>query len=389
MLRPANHKRKILHLRTISGLGGGPEKTLLASAQFLHDDFDVRLAYLRPAGDQQYNMPQRAEEAGATLIDIPESGPLDPRSLLKLYREIKAFGPDLLHPHDYKTNALSVVLGRLFGIPVVTTLHGFVTLGGRLDLYYRIDRWAIARMHHAIAVSGDLYEHLVELNVPDDKRTLIENGIDLELYQRKESPYAAKIRLGFDPDVPVIGAVGRLYPEKGFENLIKAVARIVASGQQCHLVIIGEGEHRAVLEQQVGEYQLDAHVTLVGHQDQDSLIAWYQAMDLFVLSSLREGLPNVLLEAMALQVPVVATSVGGVPALISDEADGLLVEPDSDEQLAGAIQRMLTDAPLRTRLAAGGHAVIEQRYCFRRRMERIVEVYDRILSQNSKAGTSR
>src|SRR5438045_2138598 len=146
----------MLHLRTVSGHGGGPEKTLLASPKFLADQYDVRLLYIRPAVDPDYDMPQRASNLGLELIDIPERGPLDPRTWWRAARAVREFQPDLLHAHDYKTNLLSLALGWRFGIPVVTTLHGYVTRGPRLNLYYRLDRHLLRRIDHCIAVSHDL-----------------------------------------------------------------------------------------------------------------------------------------------------------------------------------------------------------------------------------------
>src|SRR5262249_41949557 len=134
--RVTARKRGVLHLRTVSGRGGGPEKTLLNSPRFLDDRYDVRLAYIRPAYDPAYDLPARAKVMGVHLTDIPERGPADPRAVWRLARAIMSFQPEILHAHDYKTNFLGLLLGRCFGIRTITTLHGYVTRGGRLELYY-------------------------------------------------------------------------------------------------------------------------------------------------------------------------------------------------------------------------------------------------------------
>ena len=200
--------RRILHMRIINGKGGGPEKTLLSTPKHLGPDYEVRLAYLRPRHDADYDMAERARESGVTLIDIPESGPLDPRSLMRLSREIRLFRPHVLHAHDYKTDLLAVMFSRWSKAPAVTTLHGFVTMGGRLNLYYRVDRWALRRMHHSIAVSPDLYDFLGQIGVSKDRMTLVENGIDTQVYRRLRDRRQCKRELGFDVDRPLVGAVG-------------------------------------------------------------------------------------------------------------------------------------------------------------------------------------
>jgi glycosyltransferase involved in cell wall biosynthesis len=369
--------RRILHLRTVTGKGGGPEKTLLATPKHLGSDYEVRLAYLRPSRDPCYDMPDRAREFGATLVDIPESGPADPRSLLRLVAEMKHFRPHVLHAHDYKTNVLSLLLGYWFGTPVVTTLHGYVTLGGKLNWYYRIDRWALRRMHHLIAVSPDLYDFLGGLGIPAACRSLVENGIDTELYRRSLDPRECKERFGLDRERILVGAVGRLQPEKGFHVLIESAASLLDQGLDFDLAIAGDGPERTTLQALIQTRGYAGRIRLLGHCSRT--IELYQAMDVFVLSSLREGLPNVLLEAMALQVPVVATTVGGVPRLVQHEVSGLRVPCGEPEALAAAMKTLLGDAALRLKLAAAGRRTIEEQFSFAQRMRRIRGIYDHVL----------
>jgi glycosyltransferase involved in cell wall biosynthesis len=370
---------RVLHLRTVTGHGGGPEKTLLNSPRFIDPEYDLRLAYVRPAGDRKYDLPERAARLGVRLIDVPERGPVDPRTLWRLAAEVRRFRPNILHPHDYKTNALAVLLARMFRVKLVTTLHGYVTIGGRLDWYYRIDRWAIRRMDHVIVVSDDLLDVVRDIGVPDERVTLIENAIDAGEYRRRGPPSAAKARLGVPSGRFVIGAVGRLAPEKGFDTLIQAVARLVRDGWDTELWIAGDGEERENLARLAAELDLGERVRLLGHRS--DLIDLYQAFDVFVLSSLREGLPNVVLEALATEVPVVATNVAGVPRLIENGQNGFVVRSGTPEELSAAISLLLGDEPLRLRFAKAGRQTIEQRYNFRVRMEKVKRVYDAVLGR--------
>ncbi len=143
--------------------------------------------------------------------------------------------------------------------------------------------------------------------------------------------------MGLRPDRLLIGAAGRLSAEKGFDLLIRAVHPLLQGGLDVDLVIVGEGDERPRLEALIAELGLADRVQLLGYRS--DLPDWYEAMDVFALSSLREGLPNVLLEAMALETPVVATRIAGVPRLVRHEENGLLVEPGSVEALAGALGR--------------------------------------------------
>jgi glycosyltransferase involved in cell wall biosynthesis len=373
--------RKVLHLRTVVGRGGGPEKTILNSPRFLADEYRMRLAYLRPEGDPEYDMPARAARIGAALVDIPERGPIDPRAIRHLAREIRDFRPDILHAHDYKTNLLAVLLGPRYGARVVTTVHGYVVRSGRLSAYYLADRWSLRRMDHVIAVSEDLDALLQRWGIDRSRRTLVQNAIDTEAYARREPIPAAKSRLGLRPGGLVVGAVGRLSPEKGFDLLIRSLARLVSDGFDVELMIAGEGGERPRLEGLVRELGLDGRVRLLGHRT--DVTELYQAMDVYVLSSLREGLPNVLLEAMAMGVPVVATRIAGVPRLVADEVSGLLVDPGSPDGLAAGMSRLLSDPEARARLGQSGRRTVEESFSFRVRMEKIRAIYDQVLGRGA------
>ncbi len=333
--------KKVLHLRTISGKGGGPEKTILNSPRYLSDRFDVRVAYLRPEGDPQYDMPERARALGVDLFDIPERGPVDRRALKQLAHVIREFKPDILHAHDYKTNLLAIYHRRSSHAAAVTTMHGYVTRSAKLQLYYALDRWALRRMDHVIAVSRDLERQARRMGVGESRCSFVANGIDVEQYVPKEDRLALRRSLELPVDKPLIGAVGRLSAEKGFVYLIKALRLVVTEGIDAHLAIVGEGEQRAELAGLSSRLRLSDRVHLLGHRS--DLVDVYSCFDVFALSSLREGLPNVLLEAMAMGLPVVATRTGSVTDVIEDGVNGLLVDPGDEESLAAALARLLSE----------------------------------------------
>jgi glycosyltransferase involved in cell wall biosynthesis len=378
--RQSQCKPRVLHLRVVSGQGGGPEKTLLNSPRFLDDCYRLRLAYIRPERDPAYDMPARAAAKGVELADIPERSGVDVRTVWRLARAIAAFRPHLLHAHDYKTNLLGLMLGRCFRIPVLTTLHGYVTRGGRLELYYLFDRLSLPRMDHVVCVSDDLDRHARVTRVPRRRRSLIENAIDTDEYIRRTELAVAKRREGFLQGQLVVGAVGRLSPEKGFDILIRATHQLGQAGADVQLVIAGEGSARPQLEALIDQLGMHDRVRLVGHRTDPRDL--YEAMDVFVLSSHREGLPNVVLEAMAIGVPVVATRVAGIPRLISDGVNGTLVTPGSVEELTTGLARLLGEPDARARLAAEGRRTVVENYGFMARMQRIRTLYDELLRKN-------
>ena len=369
----------ILDARVVTGSGGGPDKTLLNSPRFLEPlGYRMLCAYLHPPGDPGFeSIRANAERYRAPLISIPDRGPWDWRVVTELLALCRREKVSVWHGHDYKTNALGLLLKLFRPMRLVTTVHGWVQQTARTPIYYKIDRKCLPRYERVICVSDDLVEACVKDGVPAKNLVLIENAIDAEDYRRKRSVSEAKAALGFKPERFLIGAVGRLSAEKGFDLLIQSVNELAREGEDVQLVIVGEGGERKTLERLVAALGLQDRVSLSGWQT--DVRGYFEAMDIFALSSHREGLPNVLLEAMALEVPVVATRVNGVPRLVQDGRNGFLVEPGRVEALTTALTGLIHNADLRDLFRTAGRRTVEGRYSFPARILKLKQIYDELL----------
>ena len=400
----------LLHTRVVSGTGGGPEKTILNSPRFLIPyGYDCLCAYMYPPGDSGFQtIQQRAAQAGSPLWGIEDRGMTDwsvVRKLAALCRERKV---DIWHGHDYKSNAIGLLLRRFHRMKLVTTVHGWVFQTARTPFYYAVDRFCIKRYDKVICVSTDLYDKCLEFGVAKSKLVLIENAIDTEEF----TPYG---RDGFpdgDADegsapanpglanpaatnpaatnpaaanpAPAnpgqggaafrIGAVGRLAPEKGFAPLIQTVVELKRLYPQIQLTIFGDGPQRGELERLVRELGADSFVRLPGFASDLKKI--YSEMDLFVLNSVREGLPNVCLEAMATGTPMISTAVAGVPRLAEDGKDALLIPLNDPTALKAALVRLIESPELRVRLAIEARKTVVEKFSFAHRMEKMRAVYE-------------
>jgi glycosyltransferase involved in cell wall biosynthesis len=183
----------------------------------------------------------------------------------------------------------------------------------------------------------------------------------------------------------VIGAVGRLSQEKGFDIMVKAVDALLKRGFDVELRIVGEGDQQDALKQLIVSLAREDRIRLLGYQAET--IPFYASIDVFALSSLREGLPNVLLEAMALEVPVVATRIAGIPRLIKHEENGLLIDAGSITELTEALSILLGDSERRKQLGLAGRSTVEREHSFALRMQRIREIYDDLLGRNPNPHT--
>ncbi|MFO0852314.1 MAG: glycosyltransferase [Gemmataceae bacterium] len=377
--RPPAAPPVVFDTRVVTGSGGGPDKTILNSPRFLNQvGYKMLCGYLHPPGDPGYaDIVKKAERYNAPLVSIPDRGPWDWRVVTELLAVCRREKVTIYHGHDYKTNALGLLLHQFYPMRLVTTLHGWVKHTNRTPLYYRIDQLCLPRYEKVICVSEDLFEAALAAGVPASRCVLLENGIDAEEYRRRKSIEAAKAALGLPADGLLVGAVGRLSPEKAFDALIRSVRALLDRGVDVRLVVVGEGDDQPRLEGLAKELGVSDRVLLPGWQS--DVRAYFEAMDVFALSSLREGLPNVLLEAMALEVPSVATRIAGIPRLIQDGRNGLLIDPGDQAALDRSLYALLTNPGMRELFRSAARRTIETRYSFPIRMQRLKRIYDELL----------
>jgi glycosyltransferase involved in cell wall biosynthesis len=369
----------VLDTRVVSGSGGGPDKTILNSPRFFAaEGYRMLCAYMHHPEDPGFeHLRRKANAWQAPLHSIADRGPLDWRAATQLLRLCRRERVAIWHGHDYKSNAIGLLLRPFYAMRLVTTVHGWVKHMRRTPIYYGIDRLCLPLYERVICVSEDLKERCLACGVPEERCVLIENGIDTQDFFRPQGTGEAKRRLGIPPERLVVGAVGRLSAEKGFDVLIQSVDRLLAAGLDLELLIAGEGDQAGHLRDLITMLGRGDRIRLLGYCSDP--VGLYQAMDVFALSSLREGLPNVLLESMAMGVPVVATRIAGVPRLVRDRENGLLVEAGSADALTSALALLLSDPGLRARLGQEGRRTVEAGYSFRTRIKRIRAIYDELL----------
>ena len=279
-------------------------------------------------------------------------------------------GADLAHTHVYHGDFVGYWAARRCGIPVVTTVHG--STGGDLKnrLYEYLDRRLLRRFDAVMCVSPQLHDRIIEAGCPRNKVHFIPNGhLPVAHISRNE----ARSVLRLSETGSVIGWIGRLSHEKGPDLVIDALGRL--ERDYTAAVLIGDGPCRPALEEQISGLA-GASITLAGvRRDAARLLP---AFDALVISSRTEGLPMVLLEAMAAEVPVVSFAVGGIPTVL-DEKTGWLVGPGDVGGLATAIATALTNRGDALARAAAAKCLIHERFGIERWMEQIDEVYSAVL----------
>lgn len=372
---------RVLELRSVRGTGGGPEKTILQGARRADPtQFAVTVCYIRDGRDDVYAIDQRAKALGVDYVEIPEKHSFDVSvwpALRKLVRERRF---DIVHAHEHKTDLLALMLGRFERVIPLATAHGWVGHSSKEKFYYAVDKRLLARFPFVIAVSGDIRNVLVQHGAPADRVEVVLNAIDPTQFRRDPARRAdARAWAGLADDEIAIGGVGRLEPQKRFDLLMEACARLRTRYPKLRLLIAGEGSVRAELEATIARLGIGDCCRLLGHCN--DVVQVHHAIDVFVQASDYEGTPNAVLEAMALESPIVATDVGGTSELAFDGVHALIVPPQRVDRLEAAIETLLKDPAATAQRAAAARARVEGELSFERRMQRVEGIYERLVRE--------
>ncbi len=242
----------------------------------------------------------------------------------------------------YPDGLAAVLLGKIFGVPVTVSARGTdINLYPSFRLIRPMIRWTLSQADGVIAVSGALKESMVRLGVDPHKIRVIPNGVNADLFHLLDRDEARR-KLNLPPEVPLLVSVGALIRSKGHLILIRAFARIAPRHPELKLYILGEGPLRSELDSLIRELKLQATVRLLGKRPNHELAYWFNAAEVSLLTSEREGWPNVLTESLACGTPVVATRVGGVPEILHSRELGIVVDQTVDSIADGLERALLT-----------------------------------------------
>ncbi|HEX8030158.1 MAG TPA: glycosyltransferase [Vicinamibacterales bacterium] len=378
----ANQPIRILELRSVRGTGGGPEKTILLGALMSDPQFQVTVCYMRDERDRIFGIDNKAAKAGVIdYIEVREKHSFDVRVWPKLRRLIRERSIDIVHSHDYKTNLLALLLSRAESVKALSTVHGWTGHSFReVWGYYPADKRVLARFPRVVAVSSEIGRELIRCGANPAGVTTVLNGIDHRQFRRDPARVAeARAALGAQEGDLVIGAVGRAEPQKRFDLLLEAFTSIVKRFPHSRLFIVGDGSQRQALDEQVTTLNLRDRCRLVGHMD--DVVPAYHAFDLLVQSSDYEGTPNAVLEAMAFEVPIVATAAGGTAEIVRDGVDGRIVPIGRVDLLIDAVTRALEDPADTAAMAHQARLRVEGELSFETRVRRIEGIYREMMQR--------
>ncbi|NNF07490.1 MAG: glycosyltransferase family 4 protein [Candidatus Eisenbacteria bacterium] len=387
---------KVLHLITRLSIGGAQENTMLTAGFLDKDRFDVEV-WCGPQCDEGDSLLAEFNRLGIKLAVLPELvrevNPVkDAVALAKLARRIKKSKFDVVHTHSSKAGIIGRLAAAAAGVPaIVHTVHGWSfhdwmnPLARRV--YIGLEKMVEPKTQKLITVSDrDTRKGLVAGVGSSDKYTTIHSGIEVWRFSDGASdPNSIRSELGLAPDTLIVGTVSRLAPQKNPSAFVRMAAELHKRFPDVHFLYVGDGPLRPEIEKEIQEHGLESHLHLLGARRDIPEIT--HAIDIFVLTSLWEGLPRVFPQAMAAGKPIVATRVDGAPEAIEDAKNGYLVEVHDHKTLVDRVGGLIQNPNLRLEFGARGRDRVYPDFCATRMTEQISDVYDQILigKQHSKA----
>ena len=375
LLKPIN----VLHIIGTLQLGGA-ENQVVTLAQALSDGrHEIHVCCLHREGEQASVL----RNMGINVFCLNMRQRFWPVAVFKLYRLIRRLKVQILHTHLYNAGIWGRMVAIFAGVPViVTTEHGMASWKKRYHLL--LERVVNHYTNKIIAVSEDIRRRRVDFEGVNPKKIItISNMVDINLFNAPTSREQVRKRLGINDSIILIGTVARLVVAKRLDILLEA-ARIICNGfPQARFLIIGDGPLREQLEFQAEQLDLHSdHVQFLGSRE--DIPELMSALDVFVLSSEREGLPVAMLEAMAASKPVVATRVGGIPEVIRDGHNGLLVPPRNVHRLSEAICALLKSSTLRETIGNNGYSTVKSDFSASAISRQIAALYTSLLEKKEE-----
>lgn len=366
---------KVFHLISSSGLLGA-ERVLLEIAEYSKQEgLKVEIGVFQNTQNPNLELAEEARGQGFDVTIFPCHGRLDENTIQMLKNYMRHHEIQILHSHNYKSNFYA---WRALNNNVrwVVTHHGRRS-GIKLSLYNLLNTYLIRKADRTVAVSKEISKKMRRAKMDPNKICLIENGVNLDRFQKNIDFGSIKESLGIKKGVPVVGTVGALTKEKGHMILLNAARKVNRIFPQAIFLFVGDGRERLKLENVAYKLGIADKVIFAGmRKDVPEILS---VLDVFVLPSFYEGLPMALLEAQTAKIPVIATRVGAIPDVVEDGVTGILVPPKDPQSIAEAMITILSDNQFASRIAQSGFERVRDNFSSIKMAGKYLSIYKELI----------
>lgn len=362
-MKTMQDQNRILHLVDSSGFYGAERVILNLSKEMNNFSFSAVVGMICRDEKKIPIIGVAAKELGIETANFLSQFSFDPFCFFRIYKYLKYNSIKVVHSHGYKPSILAYIPCKLLNIPLVITCHlWFNDSDKKLQVYHMFEKMIMKRIPASVGVSREICEEIINNGVERARVRLIYNGIDLSNYRQYPMSHtkAAFLSLGLDEGDFVIGSIGRLHAQKAFHYLLAAIKLLLVKGINVKCVIFGEGPLREELENRCQEMRLQETVKFPGFRE--DIINILELMDVFVISSIDEGLPMVLLEAMAKRKAIISTPVGAINSVLTHKKNALLYSVGDVEELAEYINFMKNNPEKRKKFGEAAYQKFQSNF---------------------------
>lgn len=374
-------KLSILHLNAPTALAGAERVLLTYLENFDRNRFNITVASFLNHSRLDNHFTIKMPEFNIPYHKIPIGKGCLWREVWDTVRLLKEFNFDLVHTHGYRSDVAGFLAARIVGVPIIATVHGWMPISLKLRSYELLDRCFLKKFDKVICVSRSLYEGLQPSGFRHNL-VYLHNAISINNAGNAKvfDVSAGRNDLGIGKEDKIVLSVGRLSAEKAVHLVVAAVKELLPYyGGKLRLVVVGDGPLRGSLEEVSRNHGIAEKVIFTGHVD--DVNRYYASADIFVMSSVTEGSPMALLEAMNAGLPVVCTKVGGIPDIIQERVNGLLVEPNDVHALVKQMDCVLSNSAFSKRLSAEARNTISNHFDGGKWAQKIEKIYDEVCNR--------
>lgn len=370
-------KINVMHIRDSIGIYGAERVILTLGKNINRERYNFILLCMRRKDGRSEKLINRAQKCGIDVTPVNVNGKIDLGAIANMRKILKYNRISIIHTHDYKSDIYGLIASLNLGIKRVSTVHGSTRDSIKKKFYLFVTERFIHRyFNKLIAVSEDIYQYLGKFHHEPNRIEVVQNGIDFTLVSDEIQNEKAEDTFSFNKDQKIFAVIGRLFPDKGHRFFLEAFAEFSKDYPSTMAVIVGDGPNKDKIVKQLRKLNLIDRVRMCGVRADMKTV--YDNIDFLLIPSLREGLPYVLLEAMAYKIPVLASAVGEIPHLIEDGVTGYLVRGGDVEGLVKKMKEMM-DSPDKLKMMTGkAFSVVSERFSAERMVRNTEKIYSEL-----------
>jgi len=371
---------KILHLISSGGLFGAENVLLSLSIELKKHNYETYIGLFNNLYNSHLELAKEARKNNLDVAIFPCRWRLDLRTILLIRRFIKEKNIDIVHCHGYKSNFYGLLSSLYLDVKLISTCHNWIGIGHKIRFYENLDKFVLNKFNKIIAVSSKIKKDVLISGIHPSKVSVIDNGVNIQKFNNPNDISYLKKEFNIPEDYRIIGTISRLTNEKGHHYFLEVAEEILHKFPKLKFIIVGDGPLKNSLREESKNLNIEKNAIFLGYRKDIPEIL--ELIDIFVLPSLNEGMPMVLLEAMASKKAIIASNIGAISKLVINKHTGILVKPGDVFSLTKAVEFLLINKEKAKIMSECAFKKVANEFSIQKTRKEYLKVYRDLLSVN-------